>query len=216
VYVQGKAVIKDGDPIRIEEFIDGAKADIDKMYGKLEELVSRIERMIAQLEDGTIVTDARIAKKIEEGYGFMASKRFENLANGAFVDVFFENPPDSNRKVNIVVIEVGAFGQGHLDVFKNNTKVAGGTIIEPQNLNLGSPNEAKALLEHGGNYVAGKKIHETVAFGGTKVRLVGSASEIGERLILPPSYNIIVRITNKAGTATDFSIEFKWFEDVLG
>ncbi|RLE87429.1 MAG: hypothetical protein DRJ67_04840, partial [Thermoprotei archaeon] len=32
VYVQGKAVIKDGDPIKIAEFIDAAKTDIEKLY----------------------------------------------------------------------------------------------------------------------------------------------------------------------------------------
>ena len=214
--VQGKAVIKDGDPVKIDEFVDGAKSDIDKLYGRLQELVGRIERTIAQLEDGTILTDIRFAKKAEEGYGFMASKRFENVADGDSIDVFFENPPGSNRKVTIVVIEVGALGQGHLDIYKNSTKTASGTIIEPQNLNLSSPTEAKAYPEYGGTYTVGKKIHETVVFGGKKLRIVGSASEIGERLIMPPGYNILVRVINKAGVVTDYSIEFKWFEDVLG
>ena len=106
VYVQGKAVIKDGDPIRIEAFIDDAKTDVDKIYSRIEEIANKIERRIAQLEDGTVVSDNRFAKKIEEGYGFMASKRFENVPADAFFDIFFENPPNSGRRVNIVVIVV--------------------------------------------------------------------------------------------------------------
>ena len=71
------------------------------------------------------------------------------------------------------------------------------------------------MVEYGGSYELGEKVHETVVFGGQKVRIVGSNSEIGERLIVPPSYNLLIRVTNKAGTTTNYSVEIKWWEDVL-
>jgi len=216
VYVQGKAVIKDGDPIRIEEFIDEAKSDIDKLYGKLQEIASKIERKIAQLLDGSVITDTRLSKKIEEGYGFSASWRFENVPDGDFRDILFRNPSDSNRVANVLVVEISSFGQGFLDIYKNNTIIASGTKIEPWNLDLGSPNEAGAFPEYGGNYILGKQIHRDLVIGGTKIRAIGGVAELGEHTKIPPSYNILVRITNKTGAATSFSIEFKWFEDVLG
>jgi len=215
VYVQGKAVIKDGDPIRIESFIDGAKEDIDKLYGKLQELVDRIERKILQFLDGALTVDTRFAHRIERGYAFSASHRFESVASDETRDVWFENPDGSGREVNIVAVEVALLGQAWIDIYRDNVKIASGIPIPTMNLNLGSPNEAVALPEYGGQYQAGKLAHSTVAPGGRLVRILGSVVEVGERLKMPPGYNILIRVTNKAGTTVDFSVRLIWWEDPL-
>lgn len=265
VYVQGKAVIKDGDPIRIESFIDGAKLDIDniydtlldikdsirrslssvgldnvrveisvdgvglakestlseiqrkvdELYGIVSDLNGKIERRIQQFIDGALSVDPRFAKRIEIGYAFSASHRFENVADGDFRDVWFENPANSGREVNIVAVEVALLGQAWIDIYRDNVKVASGTPIRVMNLNMGSMIEATALPEYGGQYTPGATIHSTVAPGGRLVRVLGSVVEAGERVKIPPGYNILIRTTNKAGVATDFSVRIIWWEDPL-
>jgi len=215
VYVQGKVVIKDGDPIKIEEFINGAKTDIDNIYDRLLDILDRVKRAVLQFKDGTIVVDPRFAQRIEDGYAFSASRRIEGLPNGSFEDTWFENPPGSGREINIVAIEVAGFGRGWIDIYRSNTKVAPGTKIEPINLNMGSGIEAVGFPEYGGQYTPGKLAHSTILPGGTKVNAIGALAEVGERLKIPPGYNILVRITNKSGTTNDFSIRFLWWEDVL-
>jgi len=243
VYVQGKAVIKDGDPVKISEFIDLAKADVEKfyslhtgikqdtskldtplsdlrskieqLYGVVRELNSKIQKTMLQFNDGALGIDTRFAQRIELGYSFSASRRIEGLPAENSEDTWFENPSGSGREVNIVAVEVAGLGSGWIDIYHGNIKVSAGIPIEKINLNLGSPNQAVALPEYGGSYTPGKLAHSTVLPGGIKINAIGSMAEVGERLKLPPGYNILIRLTNKAGTTTDYSIRFLWWEDFL-
>jgi len=279
VYVQGKAVIKDGDPIKIAEFIDAAKADVEKfysvildirdymkstlgstgtdtwrveiiidkaglakestqsaikqdtanldvplselrskieeLYGATRELNAKIQRKILQFLDGALGIDTRFGQRIELGYAFSASHRFEGVATDAVVESWFENPPGSGREVNIIAIEVSGLGAGWVDIYRNNTKIASGTRIPALNLNMGSEITPVAIPEYGGQYTPGTLAHQTVLPGGIKINAIGSMAEVGERLKIPPGYNILVRITNKAATTTDYSIRYLWWEDLL-
>jgi len=279
VYVQGKRVIKDGDPIRIVAFIESAKADVEKLYsvmldirdymrstlsstgtdswrveialdkaglakestqaaikqdtanldvplselrakieevyGVVRELNDKIQRKILQFLDGALGVDTRFAQRIELGYAFSASHRFENVSSGDIVESWFENPPGSGREVNIIAIEVSGLGAGWVDIYRNNTKIASGTRIPALNLNMGSKITPVAIPEYGGQYTPGTLAHQTVLPGGIKINAIGSMAEVGERLKIPPGYNILVRITNKAATTTDYSIRYLWWEDLL-
>ncbi len=215
VYVQGKAVIKDGDPIKISGFIEGAKAELERFYNLISELNAKIERTLLQLEDGALAIDTRFAQRIEKGYAFSASHRFEDVANGATVESWFENPSTSNRRINIVAIEVVGLGSGWIDIYRDNVRISLGSSLPIMNLKMGSGIESKALVAYGGSYTPGKRAHSTVLPGGIKINAIGSLAEVGERVIIPPGYNLLVRITNRAGTATDYSIRYLWWEDEL-
>lgn len=215
VLVQGKSVIKDGDPIQIAAFIESAKQDIEKLYSMVSDLNSKIQRTLLQFEDGALGIDTRFAQRIEIGYAFSASHRFEGVPSDESRDVFFENPSTSGRDVNIIAIEVALLGQAWIDIYRDNTRIAGGTRIPVFNLNLGSGIEPKAIPEYGGQYTPGVLAHSTVAPGGRLVRVLGSVVEVGERVKVPPGYNLLVRVTNKAGVTTDFSVRLLWWEDVI-
>jgi len=242
VYVQGKVVIKDGDPIKISEFISEAKTDIEKFYSlhkgikedtgkidiplsdvrsKIEQLYSivsdissKIARQLLQFDDGTIVQDTRFSKKVDEGKAFSASHRFENVASDEVVETFFENPSTSNKKANIITVEIVVQGTSFIDIYRDNVKVASGTRIPVMNLDLGSPNTSEVIVEYGGTYTPGTLAHQTVAPGGSKIRAIGSASEVGERVKIPPGYNILVRVINKAETPIAISTRFLWWEEL--
>ena len=214
VYVQGKVVIKDGDPIKISEFISEAKTDIEKLYSIISDISYKIARQLLQFQDGSIVQDTRFAKKIDEGKAFSASHRFVNVAADEVIETFFENPSTSNKKANIITVEIVVQGTSFIDIYRDNVKVSSGTSIPIMNLDLSSPNTSEVIVEYGGTYTPGTLAHQTVAPGGSKIRAIGSVSEVGERVKIPPGYNILVRVTNKAGTSITISTRFLWWEEL--
>jgi hypothetical protein len=177
--------------------------------------VPRIPKPILQFVDGTQITDPRFFYKIYQGYGFSVSHRFESVASDASVDLYFENPSASGREVFIVAVEVVSFAQAWVDVYRGNTVVASGTSITPVNLNFEKAYGCVVSAEYGGTYTPGTQVHETVCPGGSLVRAVGSAVEIGESVVIPEGFNLLVRATNKSASATDLSIRVIWWEESL-
>jgi len=174
---------------------------------------SRFRLPVLQFIDGTQIVNPRFFYKIYEGYGFSISHRFESVANDASVDVYFECPDGCGREVFVVAVEVIAFGQCHVDVYRGNQVSASGTAITPVNLNFGSTIASVASVEYGGTYTTGTLVHNTVVPGGAKVRAIGGVSEVGETVVVPCGYNFLVRVTNKSGAATDLSIRIIWWEE---
>jgi len=168
---------------------------------------------ILQFADKTTIVNPRLFYKIYQGYGFSASHRFESVADGASVDVYFENPNGSGRKVFLVAIEITAFGQCHVDIYRGNTVTANGTSLTPVNLNFESAITSIANVEYGGTYTTGTLAVNTVCPGGAKVRAVGSATEVGETVVIPENFNFLVRVTNQSGVATDLSVRIIWWEE---
>ena len=91
-----------------------------------------------------------------------------------------------------------------------------GTELTPINLNQESTNASEANVEYGGTYdISGAQlVHSTVAPGGTKKEAVGGLAEVGETVVMPQGYSLLVRLTNKSASATDMSIRVIWWEEV--
>jgi len=174
---------------------------------------SRIPRNLLQFFDGTQIVNPRFFYKIYEGYGFGLTHRFESVADGSSVYLYFENPVGSGRIVFIVTIDVIPLGQAHVDVHRNNTITSPGTKLDPVNLNFGSNIQSVVYAEHGGSYTLGDLVKSTVCPGGTKKRVVGGAVEVGESVVIPPGYNFLVKLTNKSGATIDMAIEALWWEE---
>ena len=115
--------------------------------------------------------------------------------------------------IYIISIDIVAFAQAWVDIYRDNTITTNGTAITPINLNLGSTNTSPALVEYGGSYTIGQPVHSTVVPGGSLIRAVGGASEVGESVIIPETKNILVRVTNKSASASDISIRIIWWEE---
>jgi len=176
---------------------------------------TNIPRELLQFLDGTAITNPRFFYKVFEGYGFGVSHRFEGVADGSSVDLYFENPAGSGRYVFIVTIDVIPLGQSHVDVYRNNSVASPGTKLDPVNLNFGKDIPSVVHAEVQGTYTLGKLVKPTVCPGGTKKRVVGGAVEVGESVVIPPDSNFLVRVTNKSGATIDIAVEALWWEEPL-
>jgi len=153
--------------------------------------------------------------KIEAGYGFVVSHRFEGISSGSVIEIFAENPSDSGRVVYVIAAEVVSSGYAYIDIYRNNTLVSSGTQLTPANLNFASAITSPCIINYGGTYTAGMLVHSTLNVGGSKNFAVGGLAEVGESVVIPPGGNILLRVTNKADTTADISVRFLWFENKI-
>jgi len=179
-------------------------------------LDEKFPKSLLQFIDGTVIVNARFLMKIYEGKAFSVSHRFEGVASGASVDMLFENPSGSNTDIYVIIIEIVTFAQGWVDIYRNVTVTASGTTLTPVNLNLSSTNQSVAHVEYGGTYsTPATPALNTVVPGGSLVRAIGGATEVGECLIMPEGSNILVRVTNQSASAQDLSVRILWWEDTV-
>jgi hypothetical protein len=173
-----------------------------------------VEKAILQFLDGTQIFNPRFFYKTYEGYGFAISHRFESVASDASINLYFENPSGSGKKVFVVVIDVISFAQAWVDVYRGVTP-SGGTAITPVNLNFSKAISSIANVKHGVTYSGGTLVHNSVCPGGSKVQATGGVAEVGETVVIPEGFNFLVKVTNKSTGATDLSIRVVWWEETL-
>jgi len=152
-------------------------------------------------------------RKIIEGKGFSISHRFEAVASDAPADLFFENPSGSKKDVYIIVVGVVSFAQLWVDIYRDNVVASSGTPLTPINLNFESSVSSVVSAEYGGTYTPGNLVHSTVAPGGSHIRAIGGAVEVGESVVMPEGFNFLIRVTNKSAGSTDLSIRVIWWEE---
>jgi|Deesub1362A_J573_1020465.scaffolds.fasta_scaffold00652_18 hypothetical protein len=178
----------------------------------------RLQKSILRFTDGTGIFNQRLLKKISDGYGFMASKRFTAVASGSTAEMYFENPSGSGRNIYVILIRCVSEAQGTVDIYTGVSVSSSGTTITPVNLNLGSTNTSIANVEHSGTYdITGATLfQETVAPGGTGVHATGDIAEVGESVIMPPNdTDLLIIYTNESGSAANMSIRIIWWEDKI-
>jgi hypothetical protein len=176
--------------------------------------IRAVEKAILQFLDGTQITNPRFFYKIYQGYGFSVSHRFENVASGAEVNLYFENPAGSGMEVFIIVIDVISFAQTWIDVYRGVT-ASGGTAITPVNLNFEKAIASVATVKYGVTSSGGTLVHSTVCPGGSRVQATGGAAEVGETVVVPPGYNLLIKVTNKSASSADLSIRIVWWEEAV-
>ena len=174
-----------------------------------------VERAILQFLDGTQIMNPRFEYMVYEGIGFSVSQRFEGVADDASVDVYFENPVGSGKKVYIIEIEVISLGQAYIDIYRGNTVTASGTAITPVNLNFEKATVSVCNVEHSGTYATGTLTLSAVCPGGSKKQACGGQASVGEVVVMPEGFNFLIRVTNKSGGNTDMSIRLLWWEESL-
>lgn len=176
---------------------------------------SATPKKILQFIDGTQITNPRFFYKIYEGYGFAVGHRFSSIASGSSVDLYFENPLGSGRRVYIITVEVTSLAQAWIDIYRGNTVAAHGTALTPVNLNFEKNIPSIVNAEYGGTYGLGTLTLDDLCPGGSKKEAVGGDAEVGETVIIPPGYNFLVRVTNKSASDTDISIRIVWWEEPI-
>lgn len=208
--VQGKTVLKDEDPIHIATFYDYAKNQLEDAV--LNALYSWSQPPL-MLNDNSVASAPRFEDRIEEGRAFSSSKRIDGLASGSIVQFVFVNPQNSGKDVYIVAIEVVATGQGAIDIYRDVTITNIGNTVPIMNLNFGSNVSSVCQIGYNGTYSGGELAHQTVAPGGIKINAIGSLSEVGEKVKIPPGRNFMLQFENRAQTSIDMSLRFLWWED---
>jgi len=163
----------------------------------------------AEQSEVAIIVYTELAKKVKEGKAFSSSKRF-TLNAGESVSVLFNNKSD--KTVVMVVAEVDVEGNVDIDIYDNVTVESSGNKWDIRNLNLGSSYMTNVEVEDGGTYTGGKLVHQTIGFGGKKNFAVGSLSEVGEGVYIPPNNNILLKITNTTSSAVKISVRFIFYE----
>lgn len=149
------------------------------------------------------------------GQVFSVSHRFEGVSSNSAVEVYASNPEGSGVKVHVIAIECVSMGQAWIDVYSGVTVISNGTELVPRNRNYGSNKQSVCHVEYGGSYdiTAARLDHSTVLPGGSRSKVVGDLAEVGEQVTVPPGNNLLVRMTNKAGTTVDMSIRMLWWEE---
>jgi len=183
------------------------------VYVDVEKIKKALREVLLTFADKTLIVNPRFFYKIYEGKGFSISHRFEGIAADASVDVYFENPSGSEKIVYIIVIEVVSLARAWVDIYRGVTVSSPGTQITPVNLNFSSNNTSVVKVEYGGTYSGGELVHSTVCPGGSHIRAIGGATEVGESVVVPEDNNFLVKVTNKSASATDLSIRIIWWEE---
>jgi len=174
---------------------------------------------------GNVVSDVKLSDiaskiqplrdKIDQGFGFSASDRGEDVPSGSTFQIMLENPANSGKTIHIVTVECTSTGQARVDIYHGGS-ITGGTSITPRNLDLSiTTNQSVAQVTSGGTVdVTGlTPSKKTVVPGGKSIRVVGGAAEIGEAVKMPPGTKLLVIMTNTSGVNADMAIEYLWWEE---
>jgi len=160
----------------------------------------------------SIVVTTKLQKRVEDGYTFLISHRFEGVQPDSVATIYFENPSESGRTSYIVLVEVIALAQVWVDMYRGVTP-SDGVSITPVNLNFTKDITSVVVAKYGVTFTGGTLIYSSVCPAGGKVNVVGGALEVGEVVIVPSGHNILIAITNKSGVTTDLSIRIIWWEE---
>jgi len=158
----------------------------------------------------SFVTYTEMAKKIEEGKAFSASNRL-TIAAGESKDILIENR--SGKDIKIVVVEITTLSNINIDIYDNVHVDSHGNAWIIRNLNLTSSYIPNVIIEDSGSYFGGELVGNKLGYGGSPSRAVGSASEVGETVVVPDGNNIMIRITNTESQNTTVSVVILFYED---
>jgi len=156
-----------------------------------------------------------LRRKIEQDSAFMVSYDVSGLASGGSIYILFENPSTSTKNIRIVVVEVDGTAKSRLYAYKNiDTTGIAGTSLQPASYDVASSAISVANIQVANTYDTSTltPILRKVVAGGSGVRAIGGASDVGEFMKLRPGTNVLFELTNTSASAEDYSIEIKWYE----
>lgn len=191
----------------------------DKRYRALQDAV----KVLLEMPDGTHVDPTVVLyaggqrpvvdahTHIHRGQMFTADYDVAALANNASIDIILTTPADDYPHLNI---NAGIGGDGLLYIYED-VVFTGGTLLTIVNHKFTSTNTAGEVLLHTPTVsdVGNNKITHYIP-GGTGGISVGGVGGRSEELILKPSTNYLIRLTNVSGQARRASIDMKWYQSV--
>ncbi len=160
------------------------------------------------------IAKTHIKYSMENGDAYAASVRSEGLADDGTLKVLLSNPADSLKNICWVSLVVAAEGKAYLDMYGQVTVDTPGTALAQVQKFSGSSNTSVADSEYDGAYSYGAPnlIYSFLIPGGTGVKTVGGQSTDAELAMAIPGRNVLIVLTNKAGSAKDMSMRIVWLD----
>lgn len=199
-----------------ESTLSGVLSKLTEMYNKQIDIETKLYEIITKLcniyeradylkfGDKSLSVSNRSMYYIENGYGFFASERFENVTANSVITLCLANPSDSTRIAYIDAIKVYSFDRLFANIYVNPNIVNYGVEIPVSNLRLGS------------TVTNSLKITKNATFEATtpsaKFVIPIYSTMIYNRILIPPNNTIFLELTNVSQVDTSFSITIEWFE----
>jgi len=163
-----------------------------------------------------LATISTVHHEVHEGETFRAwyiSPHGSLVADNGFVDLVLI----TGSKHAHVVFALGFGGDCEFNIYRGPDFDLDGTTQTPHNLKDYSIGTSTVAARWGPTINnVGTEIHGEFVGGGTTGRSAGGAIRDNTEDILRPNTSYLVRVTNRAGNAQQFSLVAQWYEETVG
>jgi hypothetical protein len=160
------------------------------------------------------IAKSHLKYSMEKGDVYASSIRIADVADDGTLKVLLSNPADSTKNICWCALVVASEGKAYLDMYGQVTVDTPGTAMGQTQKLSGSSNTSVADSEYDGAYTysAANLVHSSLIPGGSGPNSVGGQATDAELAMAIPGRNILVVLTNKAGSAKDMSIRIVWLD----
>ena len=162
----------------------------------------------------TVIDEAH--KMIHEGFMYKAWHKFTAVADAASVYLHLKNPADTYPHLHDFAVVAGG-GDVDVEVFETPTTSADGTELVERSLNRNGTVDAAGLqpfhtptVSADGTQLRSSWIPPTAS--GTGNTDSGAIENAEYEMVLKPSTNYLIKITNNSGGAIDIHTRMYWYE----
>lgn len=155
-------------------------------------------------------TVAEMTRLAREGEGFMASHRFEDVADSGTVRLFFDNVSGPADVFNLFLTPGG---DARLTVKKNVSVDSSGSAATQANKRSNVSDTGGVDVLFGGSYSGGSVVLESFLSGGEKKTSAGAAAGIPS-FVVDEGDNFLIEVTNVSGGINDFSVFTEYHQPV--
>lgn len=132
------------------------------------------------------------------------------ITDGSELDYRITTP--ASPTVSLVGVIIEGIGDGDIELFENGT-ISVGTSKTIFDLNRITANTATTVIAEGPTVsAAGTSLFKTLLIGGSKNQAIPVVFNNQAALVLKPSEDYLLRITNESGVASDYSIRIVFKE----
>lgn len=147
---------------------------------------------------------------VHTGDTYTVSYRSPAVINNGFLDIRVTGV----KKDAHVKITYSCEGKGLFTSYSGTTYTVAGTGITPFNRNLCSTKTATTLIRHTPtiDVLGTKRVDEFVGSAGAAVTRAGGVGGSNIETIVNPGYDLLLRLQNISGSASDLSMTISFYE----
>lgn len=151
---------------------------------------------------------------MENGNAYATSVRIPDVADDSSIELLLTNPQTSNKNICWTALVAASEGKAYLDMYGQVTTNDTGTSLYQTQKFAGSSKTSVADTEYNGSYsyTSANLIYQTLVPGGGGPHSVGGEAIDAELAMASPNHNVLISLTNKAGSAKDMSLRIVWID----